>query len=209
MCPIVPTFTCGFDRSNFSFAISSPTQTCRESTECLLRRLSRYAYTFKNFARISGSTRSTRLRYCSRTWPRSESPSAAYFSASPRRESRGPGLPQTAARAAWRLRRCGGKRPRARAQRLRRARMHFGEGLLVLNGELPARTSSQDSFRGSCPVSLCVPTARLKPCPVKTAAGAKARTLLRRLRHDQGRALIQNRAFCNCPAVPRQSCRRG
>src|SRR4051812_33919572 len=24
MCPIVPTFTCGFDRSNFSFAISLP-----------------------------------------------------------------------------------------------------------------------------------------------------------------------------------------
>src|SRR5438552_4085338 len=24
MCPIVPTFTCGFDRSNFSFAIFSP-----------------------------------------------------------------------------------------------------------------------------------------------------------------------------------------
>jgi hypothetical protein len=22
MCPIVPTFTCGFDRSNFSFAIA-------------------------------------------------------------------------------------------------------------------------------------------------------------------------------------------
>ena len=45
------------------------------------------------------------------------------------------------------------------------------------------------------PDSFPAVMARLKPCPFKTDAGAEARILLRWLRHDQGRALIQNRVF--------------